>query len=383
MDSSKSDAVEQQQSQAFQKLDIDVQTLIAQIASGNIKIEDMLTKESKATRDMINTSLASEFNTLNDRMVTEAQRQRLVKSLKSEEIRQRYNDVMSPSDACFERVFASYERVCSQDPKHKVWSNFDEAKTLNFDRTILIKEVDEIDLAWCNFSTWLRSNDNIFWVQGKPGSGKSTLMKFIINNGNTKALLDSWNQNTLVLSYFFWKIGSESQNSIKGLLCSLLHDILSGDNGAIDQVLQQFAFSQSRDFYKEWSTEEADEVLFSLLHTSSRSKCVFIDGLDEISDKDGFRAIMSIVERLRSCPEVKLCTSSRPETELVSRFQTMGVPNLQLEDLTKPEMAVYIHKEFKQFPGELEIYASSESPGRFPLAGSSNKQSQDRNSERR
>jgi Cdc6-like AAA superfamily ATPase len=353
VESNKSDAVEQQQSQAFEKLDSDIQNLITQIASGNVKIEDLLVQESKVTRDMIITSLASEFDSFDVRTVTEAQRQRLLKSLKSEDIRKRYNEVISPSDACFERVFASYERICTQDPKHKAWSNFDETINHHADRTILGKEVDEIDLAWSNFSAWLPSNDNIFWVQGKPGSGKSTLMKFIINSDNTKSLLDSWNQDIRVLSHFFWKIGNEPQNSIKGLLCSLLHDILSNDTEAVELVLRHFAFTQCKDNYQEWSTEEADEVLFSLLHASSRSTCIFIDGLDEISDKDGFRALMLIVERLWSCPKVKVCASSRPETELVSRFKAMKVPNLQLEDLTRPEMAIYIHNELDRFPGQI------------------------------
>ncbi|KAI6754741.1 hypothetical protein HG530_012493 [Fusarium avenaceum] len=351
----KGDAVQRQQTQGFQKLDSDVQNLITQIASGNIKIEGLFVQESNATRDMINTSLASELKALDVRTVSEAQRQRFLKSLKSEDIRQRYNNVMSSSAACFERVFASYERVCSQDPKHKAWSDINEASHFRDCGQLLEEEVDEIDRSWDTFCSWLRSNDSVFWVQGKPGSGKSTLMKFIINNNNTKSLLESWSPSARVLSHFFWKIGNDSQNSIKGLLCSLLHDILSNDNGAIEWVLRQFPFSQSKDFYGEWSTEEANEILFSLLQTSSRFTCIFIDGLDEISNKDGFRALMAIIERLWSCPKVKLCTSSRPETELVSKFEAMRVHSLQLEDLTRPEMAVYIHNEVDQFPGRISV----------------------------
>lgn len=353
MNSNKNDAVQEQQGQGFQKLDNDIQNLIIQIASGSVKIEGLLIQESKATRDKINTSLTSEFKALDVRIVTEAQRQRLLKSLKSEEIRQRYNSVTSPLGAYFERVFSSYERVCSRDPKHKAWSDMNEASHICDSEQLLEKEVDRIDRSWDTFCSWLRSNIDIFWVQGKPGSGKSTLMKFIINNDNTQSLLESWNQDIRVLSHFFWKIGNEPQNSIKGLLCSLLYDILSNDTEAVELILRQFAFTQCKDYYKEWSTEEAEEVLFSLLHTSSRSICIFIDGLDEISDKDGLRALMLILERLWSCPKVKVCASSRPEAELVSRFKAMKVLSLQLEDLTRPEMAVYIHNELDRFQGRI------------------------------
>lgn len=34
-------------------------------------------------------------------------------------------------------------------------------------------------LRWTNFGDWLRSPDQLYWITGKPGSGKSTLMKFV------------------------------------------------------------------------------------------------------------------------------------------------------------------------------------------------------------
>ncbi|KAF4970545.1 hypothetical protein FSARC_2454 [Fusarium sarcochroum] len=342
-------AIEQQQSQGFQDLDNDVQNLISQLARGQTKIEMLVSQEAKKTRDAINTSLATGFKALNARAISDDQRQRLLKSLKSEEIRLRYDRVTSSSDACFERVFASYERVCCKNPEHKAWHTIEKAPYIVTDGGVSGGEVDEIDRLWDSFSSWLQSDDKLFWIRGKPGSGKSTLIKFIINNENTKRLLRSWSPNTQLLSHFFWKIGEESQNSIRGLLCSLLYHILSDCPGAIDQVLEQFSFSTVKDFYKEWPAEEAEEVLFSLLRTQTRSTCLFIDGLDEISNQDGFSALIDVIRKLRSIPKVKICVSSRPETELVYRLEAMGAQNLRLDHLTQPEMAVYIHKEFEKF----------------------------------
>ncbi|KAM0354835.1 hypothetical protein ACHAPU_000662 [Fusarium lateritium] len=162
-------AVKQQQSQGFQHLESDIQTLITQLARGNTKIESVLTHEAKTTRDIISTNLTTEFRAHEDRTVSEAQKQRLLKSLKSQEIRQRYNDVMSPSDACFERVFASYERACSKDPEHKSWSKINEGSHLDISSHLLKEKidethVDEIDRLWDIFASWLRSSDSIFWV---------------------------------------------------------------------------------------------------------------------------------------------------------------------------------------------------------------------------
>ncbi|KAF4497778.1 small s [Fusarium agapanthi] len=324
-------------------------------------VEQLVSIEAQATRDAINTHVTSEFKALGIKNISDNQRQRLLKSLKPEEIRERYNAVLPSSDACFERVFASFGRVCRNDPGYKAWKGYEQAFDDDSENEMSqeeleygdwIDDVDEIDHLWECFSTWLQSDDKLFWIRGKPGSGKSTLIKFLINNDNTKRLLGSWHPNTRILSHFFWKIGNEPQNSIRGLLCSLLYDLLSEDDDATEKVLRQFKFSESKDFYKEWSSQEAEKVLWYLLDASAQPTCIFVDGLDEISDKDGYQTLLSVVQRLTTCRGTKVCVSSRPETELVRRFEIIGVQNLRLDDLTKPEMIVYLQKEFEKLPKE-------------------------------
>ncbi|SCV33490.1 related to small s protein [Fusarium fujikuroi] len=344
--------------QGFRSLEADVQNLILKIAEGHKRVEQLVSIEAQATRDAINTHVTSELKALEIKKISDNQRQRLLKSLKPEEIRERYNAVLPSSDACFERVFASFERVCRKDPEHKAWKGYEQAfgdhneneSHENNNEAKAKKEVDEIGLIWECFSTWLQSDDKLFWIRGKPGSGKSTLIKFVIENNTTKRLLDSRHPNTRILSHFFWKIGNEPQNSIRGLLCSLLHDLLVEDDDAIDRVLKEFKFSESKDFYKEWSSQEAEKVLCFLLDASAHPACIFVDGLDEISDKDGYQALLDVIQRFAACRGVKVCVSSRPETELVRRLENVGVHNLRLDYLTKPEMAVYVRKEFGKLP---------------------------------
>ncbi|PNP79870.1 hypothetical protein FNYG_06567 [Fusarium nygamai] len=357
-------AIAQQQSQRFQGLDSDVRNLILQLAAGHTRIEQIISIQAQATQDAINSN-RTELRAFAAKNISDNQRQRLLKSLKSEEIRERYNSVLPSSEACFERVFASYERVCRNDPKYEAWNkneqgfdkesneNSDEDNYRDRDKARAKEEVDEIDLIWECFSTWLQSDDTLFWIRGKPGSGKSTLIKFVINNDSTKRLLGSWDPNNKILSHFFWKIGSESQSSIKGLLCSLLYDLLSEDDDAIDKVLREFKFSQEKDFYKEWSSQEAEKILLSLLDAGAHSTCIFIDGLDEISNRDGYQLLLNVIHRLMSCQRVKVCVSSRPEIELVKRLERIGAQSLRLDDLTKPEMVVYLRKEFDTLPRDL------------------------------
>ncbi|KAM0228869.1 hypothetical protein ACHAPO_010393 [Fusarium lateritium] len=390
-----STAIEKQQSQAFSQVEHDVQDLIHNIANGQMKIENLVAEEAQKTREVLTTNIATLIKASEAKVITDAQRERLLKSLKPAEIRTRYNDVMSPSDASFERVFASYERVCRKDSDYKDWKKIkrsfligmqggiedyvddsdDSHNTDEYDESDERVEsdkhdesyeqgeyyesydsnesddvdVDNIDCIWECFSTWLQSDDRLFWIQGKPGSGKSTLLKFIIENDNTECLLRSWSPDMRILSYFLWKIGQQSQNSVKGLLCCLLHDLLVDDCDRQNQVLERFSFLKAKDFYQEWSGEEAEEVLSFLLHSASCSACVFIDGLDEISDKDGFDLLIRVLRRIWEIPGVKVCVSSRLETGLITRFEETGAPKLRLHDLTRPEMAVYIQKQLAGF----------------------------------
>lgn len=76
-----------------------------------------------------------------------------------------------------------------------------------------------------SFVKWLQFPSNLYWIPGKPGSGKSTLMKYLYNNPKTKDYLYQWHQeHKLVMAGFFlWNSGTESQMSQMGMLRSLLH----------------------------------------------------------------------------------------------------------------------------------------------------------------
>ncbi|KAK6072174.1 hypothetical protein SCUP515_07506 [Seiridium cupressi] len=79
------------------------------------------------------------------------------------------------------------------------------------------------------FTKWLRSGENFYWIRGKPGSGKSTLMKFILNDERTLQQLNTYKQSykTIFASFFFHHRGSLLQKTLEGLLRSILAQILT------------------------------------------------------------------------------------------------------------------------------------------------------------
>jgi hypothetical protein len=84
------------------------------------------------------------------------------------------------------------------------------------------------------------SGDNLFWATGKPGSGKSTLMKFLFNDNRTWKNLQRWsNGRPLVKAgFFFWNSGTVMQMSRMGLLQSILHTTLSNDEQTLKQLFK-------------------------------------------------------------------------------------------------------------------------------------------------
>ena len=66
---------------------------------------------------------------------------------------------------------------------------------------------------WSNFVDWLEHGDGVYWINGKAGSGKSTLMRFITNELLMTKALHKWinGSDLMVSSFFFWNPGTVLQ----------------------------------------------------------------------------------------------------------------------------------------------------------------------------
>jgi len=82
-----------------------------------------------------------------------------------------------------------------------------------------------------SFSKWLRTGTGIFWISGKPGSGKSTLMKHIYNDPRTMELISQWGLQSrqMVATFFFHHRGNAMQKSFEGLLRGIISQALKSE----------------------------------------------------------------------------------------------------------------------------------------------------------
>ncbi|KAI0452506.1 hypothetical protein F5B21DRAFT_516009 [Xylaria acuta] len=126
-----------------------------------------------------------------------------------------------------------------------------------------------------SFDQWLREGGGTFWIQGKAGSGKSTLMKFVCSHATTMKSLREWagSKQLITAEFFFWNAGTVLQKSREGLLRSLLFEILRKCPELIPRVSKgnQRAPFRERSRYSHaadeelWSQEELMEAYRNLV----------------------------------------------------------------------------------------------------------------------
>ena len=101
---------------------------------------------------------------------------------------------------------------------------------------IFHEDLEDMDSK--TFSHWLQQMEGIYWIAGKAGCGKSTLMKFIAKDRRTWSGLQQWagTDELVVASYFFWAAGTDLQKNQEGLLRALLHSVLGKQRDLIARL---------------------------------------------------------------------------------------------------------------------------------------------------
>jgi hypothetical protein len=205
--------------------------------------------------------------------------------------------------------------------------------------------------AWSNFVDWLQSGSSTYWINGKAGSGKSTLMRYICDHARTREELLQW-AGSLPLkmsSFFFWNGGTIEQRSQIGLLRSLLYDTLLLYPELIPIVMPSTwarSYSQAVDPWGSHKPETFNlKTLTRAFHTLLRQTlvplkiCFFIDGLDEYEGSPADLA--DLFTDMTTSDHVKVCLSSRPLVAFEYAFQNS--PTLRLQDLTIEDIRLYVH----------------------------------------
>lgn len=306
-----------------------MQHFISQIAAGHTEMANLIHRDGMQTRQQIQQSELGVKNLINAHHVEEdmeVKRNRLLRSLKFESMNARRTDIKIANEATYVSFFKSLE--FTKEPTS-----------------------GSAAAAWADFVDWLQSDEQTFWIQGKPGAGKSTLVKFLLQHENTHRALDKWNHDSLIVSHFFWKPGGILQRNLRGLLCSLSHQLLSGEPSLVDKILSEFKFTKENESIGDWETLHLVAMFRFILTHYNRPIFFLIDGVDEAADTEEILKFLTSCITLRN---TKWCISSRGEEIFQQAFSKYK--GFKLNEYTRDDMLNFVRKEIQYALANVQGY---------------------------
>ncbi|OJD31717.1 ankyrin repeat protein [Diplodia corticola] len=179
-----------------------------------------------------------------------------------------------------------------------------------------------------DYLEWLAKRQGLLWIQGNPGVGKSTAMKFIVDDVKARSRVTSH----LVISFFFHGRGASIQKSVIGLYRSLLNQLLAKAPGLLSELTKTFQerCDQMGRPGKDWNWGEGElhQFIKEKLPKLSRERpiTVCVDALDECGKEAAIRLVAYAKDLLAQASSVggslKICFACRryPRLNLCTNF---------------------------------------------------------------
>ncbi|KAF4965715.1 hypothetical protein FSARC_6498 [Fusarium sarcochroum] len=187
---------------------------------------------------------------------------------------------------------------------------------------------------WANADT-----SRLLLIQGKPGSGKSTLTKYFNEHLSEH---EPAAYSAIVARFFYSYRDGDLQRRHDNMLRTILYDILRQEHAFYYHHFQEEYRSQPRqDDRVDWGYESLKQVLKSLCdYLLSKPLYLIIDAVDE-SHEDDRRDMLRLLFEL--CAEmkhgvVKVLIASRPVPQLDARQKQIDA-SIQLQDETVDDIS--------------------------------------------
>lgn len=229
------------------------------------------------------------------------------------------------------------------------------------------------------FTSWLRSSDPCpFWICGKAGSGKSTLMKRLFQQSDFREEIRKWAGASPVAfaSFYFFNRGSSLlQKSQEGMIRAILYQIISQHHGLASLIIEDLVpviptgrQQQGSARKIDWDWKSLKKAIHLIKDQALESEnirlCLFLDGLDEYRvsatssnsadamegrqsvahsskrRRKDYENLCQLVMDLARSANIKICVSSRDLNEFASAFGNS--PMLRLEDLSRRDISTYV-----------------------------------------
>ena len=188
------------------------------------------------------------------------------------------------------------------------------------------------------FVEWLEDalSREIFFISGKPASGKSTLMHHVSQSKRTlRHLASAAGEDWKVVHFFFdFRAGKGIPNNLDGLARSLMYQLcesLGNPTCATPKYTLQTLLERSAKLKRD---------LLNSLGSSTSNLLVLVDGLDEYQgDRRSLAQFLDDMAKSPGLAERKVCVASRPEMN--QYFATKQ--GFIMQDWNSTGMEAYVH----------------------------------------
>ena len=192
-------------------------------------------------------------------------------------------------------------------------------------------------------STYQQYNHGFLWIKGKPGSGKSTIMKHALQHAQEHHRSDSY-----TMSFFFNARGYGLEKDTEGMYRSLLHQLYRQFPDRLPKPLLPTAATVRQ---KGWPIPVLQNMLRDALLGVECPRTIdwYIDALDEC-EEDEIRLAVQYLENLVKATTsrgVKLlvCLASRHYPRItIASHETI---NLDMRDEHRIDMARYVEAQLR------------------------------------
>ncbi|KAK8234152.1 hypothetical protein IWZ00DRAFT_131293 [Phyllosticta capitalensis] len=222
-----------------------------------------------------------------------------------------------------------------------------------------------------SFVCWLLAEEPVFWIVGKPASGKSTLMKSIHEHPELKTYLRSWiGPGELVTACCFIRRTSKSRLLYcgTGILRSLLCQMISQVPQLVSVVRAAWNANKSiSDFSKssKWSWNQLERAFRNCLAQKPSGVKFFllVDGLDEFESLDegddptkeklsrernnDLTTTLKLLLEVEHYHDVKICLASRRNETIQN--QLAHFPSLSIHENTRNDIKLFTEKKLRTF----------------------------------